>query len=243
MRCLLVNRADRAETILQAVKDDTAYGRGGLSLPNRLVQSCADALPVGGVGLVWMSGAGPGAMLAATSGTARVMEELQFVLGEGPCIECSHLSRPVLSEDLARSGPGRWPQFTEGALNAGIRAIFALPLQVGRIPLGVLDLYRESPGSLGEEDLAEALAYADAATNLLLDLHAAMNPNELHEAFARPLSARDEVHQATGMIAVQADVTLAEALVLLRAHSFAVSRSVEDLANEVIARELRFDHQ
>ena len=236
----LVEQADRAEQILVEISDDHSPRRSDLGLPDRLVQACAAALPVSGVGLVWMSGAGPGAMLAATSGAARVMEELQFVLGEGPCIDCSRLSRPVLMPDLARTGPGRWPEFSDGALSAGIRAIFALPLQVGRIPLGVLDLYRTTAGPLNQDDLAEALAYADAATTLLLDLHASMQPAELHHAFSRPMSARNEVHQATGMIAVQAGVTLVEALVLLRAHAFAIGRPVNDLAAEVIARDVNF---
>lgn len=236
-----VDRSDRVEQILRAVHEDISGKREALGLPDRLVQACAAVLPVTGVGLVWMSGAGPGAMLAATDGAARAMEELQFVLGEGPCIESSTLSRPVLAPDLVSTGPGRWPEYTAGALANGIRAVFAFPLQVGRIPVGVLDLYRDVTGPLRDGDLAEALSYADAATSLLLDLHSTMDPAQLHEAFSRPLAVRDEVHQATGMIAVQAGVTLIEALVLLRAHSFAVGRPIIDLAREVVGRALRFD--
>jgi hypothetical protein len=33
----------------------------------------------------------------------------------------------------------RWPVFTPAAVHAGVRAVFALPLQVGGIRLGVLD--------------------------------------------------------------------------------------------------------
>ena len=65
------------------------------------------------------------------------MEDLQFTFGEGPCVECSRTGRPVLQPDLARTGPDRWPGFSAGALEAGIRAIFAWPLRVGGIRLGV----------------------------------------------------------------------------------------------------------
>lgn len=237
----MVDSAKRVEQILGDLDKQTAYASEDLSLPDRLVQACSAALQVSGVGLVWMSGAGPGAMLAATDGVACVMEELQFVLGEGPCIESSRLYRPVLTPDLTGSGGARWPEFTAGALAAGACAVFAFPLQVGRIPLGVLELYRTETGPLTDQDLREALAFSDAATSLLLDLHSQMDPAQLHQALMRPVSMRDQVHQATGMIAVQAGVTLVEALVLLRAHSYTVGRSINDLATDVIGRVLRFD--
>lgn len=236
-----LDRVDRVELILEAVHQDTGGPRAEMGLLDRLVEACASALPVSGVGLVWMSAAGLEAMLAATDGVARELEELQFLLGEGPSIDSSRLSHPVLSSDLARFGPGRWPEFTAGALDAGICAVFAFPLQVGRIPLGVLDLYRDVPGPLGDAGLAQALAYGDAAISVLLDLQSAAGPAQLHQAFTRPLSMRDQVHQATGMIAVQAGVSLAEALVLLRARSYALGRPVTDLAHEVVARVLRFE--
>ena len=79
------------------------------------------------------------------------MEELQFTLGEGPCVESSGTGRPVLQPDLARTGPARWPGFSAAALEAGIGAVFALPLRVGAIRLGVLDLYRDAVGGLSAE--------------------------------------------------------------------------------------------
>ncbi|MGZ4614294.1 MAG: GAF and ANTAR domain-containing protein [Actinomycetes bacterium] len=209
-------------------------------LPQRLVTACAAALPVSGVGLIVMTDSGPGAMLAATDGSARVMEELQFTLGEGPCVEASRDRRSVLQPDLARTAPQRWPEFATGALEAGIRAIFAFPLQVGMIPLGVLDLYRDTAGTLDEGQLAEALCFADAATTVLLNLQAANGPQDIASGLAVLVENRAEVHQATGMVSVQAMLGLAEALILLRAHAYAAERPILDVARDVVARILRF---
>jgi hypothetical protein len=52
---------------------------------------------------------------------------------------------------------------------------------------------------------------------------------------------RVEVHHATGTISVQAGVSLADALVLLRAYSFSYDRPIGDVAAEVAAGRLRFD--
>jgi hypothetical protein len=49
------------------------------------------------------------------------------------------------------------------------------------------------------------------------------------------------VHQATGMVSVQLEAGLEEAFARLRAYAFAVDRTVEAVADDVVARRLRFD--
>ena len=210
------------------------------TLPQRLVRACALALPVTGVGLVLMTESGPAGTVAVTDPTAGTMEELQFTLGEGPCVESSATGRPVLQPDLARTGPARWPGFCAGALEAGIGAIFALPLRVGGIRLGVLDLYRDRPGELGGDELADALSFADAATSVLLHLHAHGGAGGAELESFPVIEDRAEVHQAAGMVSVQAGVSLAEAMVLVRARAFASERPVLDLARDVLGRVVTF---
>jgi hypothetical protein len=218
-----------------------AEGSGAVAdLPQRLVAACARALPVTGVGLALMTDKGPAGTVAATDGPAETMEELQFTLGEGPCVDSSRTGRPVLQYDLARSGPARWPGFSAGALEAGIRAIFAFPLQVGGIRVGVLDLYRDRPGVLSDDELAEALSFADAARAMLLHLQAQDSLDGSEVAAIAVIEDRAEVHQASGVVSVQAGVTLAQALVLLRARAFAAERPILDLARDVLDRVVRF---
>src|SRR3954447_12277297 len=162
--------SSRAVTeILSAV---WAASRDGEGPPDSLVRLCARTLAASGVGLALMTDDGPAGTVAVSDGGALQLEELQFTLGEGPCVDASRTGRPVLVPDLAATSPGIWPQFGAGADAAGLRAVFALPLQVGGIRLGVLDLYRRSAGALSREELADALSFADAATQLLLDLQA-----------------------------------------------------------------------
>lgn len=206
----------------------------------RLCQDCADLLPITGAGLALMNDSGHQGVVAATDGPAKVMEDLQFTLGEGPCLDASRQRRPVLQPDLARTAPTRWPGFGPEALDAGIAAIFAFPLQVGAIRIGILDLYRDTPGSLDPPVYAEALNYADAAVLVLLHLQGQMAAEDgLHPQLGNPIENRAEVHQATGVVSVTADVSLAEALLLLRAHAYAAQRPVLEIAREVIEGTLR----
>ena len=229
----------RPAQILAALLEQPA-GPGSADLPSRLVTMCAAGVPVTGAGIIVMTESGPGAMLACTDWPSRTMEDLQFTLGEGPCVDASRSGRPVLQPALASTAPTRWPGFAAGALEAGVRAVFAFPLQIGGIRVGVLDLYRDVEGVLDSVELAEALAFADAATSVLLHLQAPPGPNGGAPDLAALVEDRAEVHQATGMISVQAALGLAEALVLLRAHSFAVERPIRDVARDVVARTLRF---
>ncbi|WP_298806346.1 GAF domain-containing protein [uncultured Pseudokineococcus sp.] len=230
----------RTREILTLISDPDADPG---ALAQRLVELCTASLPVTGAGLVVMTDAGPAGTVAVSDGAARTLEDLQFTLGEGPCVASSSSGRPVLVADLAAAGPARWPAFTEGALAAGVRAVFALPLRVGGIRLGVLDLYRAEVGLLGPLELAEALAFADAATTVLLHLQsrAPEGGDPLAPSTVPVLDDRAEVHQATGMVSVQADVPLATALLLLRARAFATGRPVADLARDVLAGAVRFD--
>jgi GAF domain len=225
------------DTILAAL---IAPERVGYTLPERLIRDAAAALPIGGVGLALMNESGHQGVVAATDGAATLMEDLQFALGEGPCVDASRDRRPVLQPDLVQTGSVRWPGYGPAVTEAGIAAIFAFPLQVGAIRLGILDLYRETPGSLEPDELADALAYADAAVVVLLHLQGQMPPGKgLHPQLGDPVQHRAEVHQATGVIAVQAAVGLTEALLLLRARAYASERPILQIAQEVLSGSLR----
>jgi hypothetical protein len=221
----------RVTEILTAVLTESP---SGLALPDALVQMCARVLRVGGVGLALMTDDGPAGTVAATDRTALQLEELQFSLGEGPCVDASLTGRPVLQPDLARTGQTRWPAFSAGAEAAGLVAVFAFPLRVGAIRLGVLDLYRTTVGVLTERELADSLTFADAATTLMLHLQARAAGWDPPEDSLVVLDDRAEVHQATGVVSVQSAVTLHEALLLLRARAYAEQRPIGELAVEVL---------
>jgi hypothetical protein len=219
-----------------------AHGGEQVSLPARLCAACLSALPVTGVGAALMTADGPsGIVLAATDKRARQLEELQFALGEGPCVEASSSGHPVLEPNLIAGGSPRWPRFDAAVLDAGVHAVFAFPLRVGAIRVGVLDLYSDTPGQLTTPDLAEALAFADAATQVILHLQDHDQNDSAHAGLTGPIDSRAEVHQATGMITIQLGVSLAEALLRLRAHAYASGRTVSAIAADVVSRRVYFD--
>jgi hypothetical protein len=183
----------------------------------------------------------PRETIYASDPVASRLEELTLTLGEGPGVDVAAGGPALVADVTASDCLARWPVFAPAAAQAGVRAVFALPLRVGAIRLGVLVLYRAQPGQLDREQLADALVLADMVCALLLDT-AQRDPPHLDGQWPeRAGPQHPEVHQATGMITVQLGVSAAVALIRLRAYAYAHDRRLRDVAEDVVARRLRFD--
>ena len=137
---------------------------------------CAEVTGTTGAGIMLMSGDVPHGSLCTSDGVSAVIEQLQYDLGEGPCVDAYHLDRPVLEPDLADPADPRWLAFTGPAVAAGVRAVFGFPLHVGAVRLGALNLYSDRAGPLGTEQHADALVMADVAAQTVLLLQAERAP-------------------------------------------------------------------
>ncbi len=221
-------------------------GRQSQGAPVSVAHVCAAAVAgtgVDGAGVTVMTSPTVLDTVHATDRVAGDLEEWQLTFGQGPCLDAFTGGGPVLVGDLdSAESAARWPVFTPAALDSGARAVFALPLQVGAIRVGVLDLYRSRPGGLSTHELADALAFADTAGMLLLDAAAGTQPDTADLAWQRddPTAHQAEVHQATGMILVQLGVSAEAAFARLRAYAYAHDRRLGDVARDVVARRLRF---
>ncbi|MCY7341392.1 MAG: GAF and ANTAR domain-containing protein [Pseudonocardia sp.] len=206
-------------------------------LLERLCATCAASLPVSDVAISLMPSSDVRGPVVASSELGVRIDDPQWTLGEGPCIEAVGTGRPVLVPDIEPvTRQRRWPLFAAGALAAGVRAVFALPMVLGVITIGVVELYRDRPGPLPRTLLREALVAADGMALLML------GPCEGGcDASDVAWTGRAEVHQATGMVMAQLGVAADEALIWLRAFAFAQGRVVTDVAREVIARRMRFN--
>ncbi len=212
----------------------TAGPSGLVSDLRRLCGAMSAHLSRTGAALSLMSATGSIGVAAASDERCRRLDELQFTTGEGPCHEAFARRRPVLTPDLNAPGRGRWPGYRSAVVESGVRAVFAFPLHVGAVGLGVVDLYSTEAGSLDPEQLATALTFAEIATEILLDGGLVDRDGGLDPGLAQALDSRAEVHQAQGMVMVSMGVTLVEALILMRAHAFARSQPLIDLARQII---------
>jgi hypothetical protein len=211
--------------------------------PKRLCQVSADVAGVSGAGIMLMSGDVPHGSVCASDAVSDLIEHLQDALGEGPCIDAYRTDRPVMEPDLVHPVSPRWPAFTGPVLDATARALFAFPMRVGAVRLGALNLYRVRAGPLTDEQHADALVMADVAAQAVILLQANAPLGQLAAALEEDADFQFVVHQAAGMVAVQLEIHVGEALVRLRAYAFSHDRPLTDVARAVVARTLRFSAQ
>ncbi len=207
----------------------------------RLCQVCADVTGATGAGIMLMAGDIPRGSVCTTDTVSDVIEQLQYDLGEGPCVDAYNQDRPVFEPDLANPATPRWLAFTGPAVDAGARAVFGFPLQVGAVRLGALNLYNDRAGPLTGDQQTDALVMADVAAQAILLLQAEAPPEAVAVELETNANFQYVVHQATGMVAAQLEVTVSQALIRLRGHAFGNNRSLTDVARDVVERRLRFD--
>lgn len=207
----------------------------------RLCDVCAESTDMTGAGIMLMSDDAPRGSLCTSGKVSALIEQLQYALGEGPCVDAFRHDVPVVEPDLAEPTRVRWLAFRGPALEAGVRAVFGFPMPVGAVRLGALNLYRDRPGPLTEDQHANALVMAGVAAHAVLAIQANAPPGQLAAELEAGADFQYVVHQAAGMVSVQLDVNVGTALVQLRAHAFGNDRPLRAVAQDVVARRLRFD--
>jgi len=224
---------------LQRILAELSGGEADVWSSARLCRGCVKITGVDGAGIMLMSGDIPRGSLCTTNAVSHRIEELQYTLGEGPCVDAYQQDQVVAEPDLADPVTPRWFAFTPPALEAGVRAVFGFPLRAGTVCLGALNLYRDRPGPFTDDQHADALVMADVTTRWVLETQAGALAGTVAGALEADADFHFVVHNAAGMISVQEGISVTEALIRLRAFAFSHDRLLADVAEDIVARRLR----
>jgi hypothetical protein len=214
-----------------AVLERPGAKRGEFSAPFLKV------LPVTGASVSTLGDVLGSEIISATDRDAEIIDEFQFDLGEGPCWDAIRLGAPVGVADLAAEGIERWPAFTAAVKSVPVASIYAFPLAVGSLRLGAVDLYTVERVQLTADQSRQATAMARViGRHLLQD---AVDTVGTTDSSGNRYSRRI-VHQATGMVLAQLDITAEEARLVVQGHAFANNRPVSEVASDVVEGRIRF---
>ncbi len=176
--------------------------------------------------------------VSATDGQAARLDELQFDLGEGPCWDALRTTRPVLMHDVRRDAPTAWPAFSAAIRGDDLSSLFAFPLCIGPLRIGALDMYSVAPVRLDPTQTLQVGAMADVVSRQVL--RQALNAvggeyDEIGNGFSRRF-----IHQATGVVLAQLDLSADDARLVIQGHAFAASRTMMDVARDIVEGRLSF---
>ena len=208
--------------------------------PERFSSSFLDVLPVTGAAVSTVGPVIGSETVSATDDVAARLDELQFDLGEGPCWEAVRGASFVAEPDFRSDGARRWPRFVEATGEDEIASMFALPLSVGDLRFGAVDLYSRRRLQLDDGHIRQATAMAEViGRHVLRD---ALSGLDDASAQAKPYSRR-VVHQASGVVLAQLGLSAEDALLVIQAHAFATGESMVQVSKDVIDGHLRFVRQ
>jgi hypothetical protein len=227
-----------AWSLARKALDEVAADAALAGLPAVLQRVCRAAcasVTSDGAAVQVMSDAGSGTVLASSDQPSSRVAEAAFEVGEGPCLDAFSTARPIQVPDLTTEGFARWPGFASVAGDLGFSACFSFPLQLGAVRLGALDLYRRRTGGLTRDERTLALVFADVARDNLLDSPQLSPVEALDAGLSQALETRAEIHQAQGMVTIDLDVDLDEAMTLMRSHAFRQGVPLIEVARSILA--------
>jgi hypothetical protein len=220
---------------LVAEYEDSVEERHGLCLV------ATEVLRVSGAAIALTSKGQPWTLYGSSSETTNALLDVETTVGEGPCTDALASEKLIEESDLSLAMNGRWPIYVPKALACGVHAVFALPVQIGVVRLGVLGLVRDECGELSDTQATDAYLLASVVAQSLLAYQAGAPRGVLSLKLQREAMFDFSVQQATGMIAVQGGFTIEDALVALKSHAIAADWGMKDLATEVISRRVRYE--
>jgi hypothetical protein len=214
-----------------------ALERSGGS-PDELAAPFVAVFPVSGAAVSTIGELLGSETVSATDEQAARLDELQFDLGEGPCWDALRSTRPVLMPDVRRDAPSAWPAFSAAISDDDLSSIFAFPLCVGPLRIGAIDMYSVAPVRLDSRQALQAGAMADVVSRQVLR-HALNAVGDENEETGNAFSRRF-IHQATGVVLAQLDLSADDARLVIQGHAFASSRTMMDVARDIVEGRLRF---
>ena len=208
---------------------------------SRLYEPFLGLLPVDGLSISTFGDFLPAETISASDAQSLRLDELQFDLGEGPCWDALETGEPVFEPNL-RERPNRiWPAFSEAIIADELGALFAVPLSLGPLRIGAIDLYTSRPSHLSDLDIRRTSGLATVVSRLVLSRAIRLSQSDSEgDTDTRRQFSRREVHQATGMVLSQLGISALDARLVIQGHAFAVGRSMQEIAEEIIDRRLNF---
>jgi transcriptional regulator with GAF, ATPase, and Fis domain len=219
-----------AETFV-VLADSMVAGYDVVDLLQTLVERCAFLFDAADAGIILADSSGQLEVIASTSERSHLIELMQLRAGEGPCVE-AYISGKVVSVPDVAAVEDRWPLFAARAAELGYTAVHSNPLRLRTETIGALNLFRDRPGELSQQDVAASQAMADVATIGILQERAFREADLTQRQLRHALESRVVIEQAKG-------VDMDEAVRLIRSHARDHGELLDSVARAIVDRALQ----
>ena len=203
----------------------------------RIAQYAVEAIPgAEGAGLTLLEQDAPQTVVASAA-FVRAVDDVQYALGEGPCVSAVRDGEVHTSGNLG--GARQWPRFGPAAGRLGVHSALSIPLLLGGEVLGALNVYAAPREAFPPEAAGIGRAFSGPAavsvSNARLLAQAERHATHLQAA----LTSRATIDQALGVIMSRSGVSAPEAFARLRAMSQEQSVKLAEVAQDLLDEAVR----
>jgi GAF domain-containing protein len=221
----MASRPDLSAALIQAAHE-ISQPRELQTTLDIIVETAASSLPgIDHVGITIASQDGQMETRAGSDTLVRELDELQYELGEGPCVHAID-AEPVTTLEWASRDP-RWPRFLPLAVAKGLRSQMGMRLYTEKMTLGALNMYSTSSDTIDPDAVHMAELFA-AHASLVLG-HA-----RREEQLSTALLTRKVIGQAIGILMERHSLDEDGAFAYLTRVSSHTNIKLRDVAAEVV---------
>lgn len=199
---------------------------------NEVIAATKGLFAASGAGFMMVDDSTVLCSVAATDEPGRLLEERQIRSGQGPCVDALAHDRVTHSADLAADH--RWPRSVRDVSSEGVRAVVGMPIRVGGVAVGALNVYRDHPGTWDASEIEALEAYGRVIEGLLLAALQARERERLATQLQHALEHRVVIERAVGAVMARAGVDAVTAFNQLRDRARQSQRKVADVAQDLL---------
>jgi GAF domain-containing protein len=203
-----------------------------------LMQAVADlagrAVPAASTCGITLAQDGHVITVASADALARLLDEQQYEVQDGPCLQAIRTAKVVLADDLTTES--RWDGYPAMAVAHGMRAVLSTPLLVNDTAIGALNLYASASGAFDADSRSAAGQLTGLAAATVTAALRHYDESTLTDHLRTALSSRSVIDQAIGIIIGMQHCPADTAFDVLRTVSQNRNIPLRDVAADLVAK-------
>jgi GAF domain-containing protein len=203
----------------------------------RIAEFAVRAIPgADGAGLTMLEDDRPQTVVASAE-FVRTVDDVQYGLGEGPCLQAVESGRTQTSGSLG--GEPRWPRFGPRVGRMGVHSVLSLPLLLPDRVVGAMNVYAHSKDAFGPDAVRIGELFARPAAVAVHNAQILAQSQRLAEQLAAALTSRAVIDQAIGIVRSRAGGSANEAFARLRHISQSENVELSVVAQRLVEEAVR----
>ena len=175
--------------------------------------------------------------IVATSPFVTEVDDIQYGIGEGPCISAARDNRTVTSGSIGADQ--RWKTFGSRVARLGVHSVISLPLATPDGVVGAMNVYAHTKHTFDERAIELGELFAAPAAIAVQNAQVLSQTRRLAQQLQVALEEQQSVERAIGIMLSRTGGTAEEALDRLRLISQSEHRKLAAVAESLVEEAVR----